>query len=232
MFDSSDLITRRAALRRAAAILGGALSAPTVAGVLAGCDRSSETAASAWVPRTLTPEQSEMVLTMGEHLIPETDTPGARAARVNEFIDAMLTDYYPEQSRTRFLEGLGRVEARAQRVFGRPYAELSPDEKLALTTALNRAAYPEAAQPAGASEEVDPLLQEGDVSRGDERAAPLDSDWDPLDRGRRAFFRTVKELTLVGYYTSEVGSTRELGVNPMGSWRADIPYSEIGHAWA
>ena len=45
-------------------------------------------------------------------------------------------------------------------------------------------------------------------------------------------FRTLKELTLVGYYTSEVGATRELRVNPMGAWHADVPYASLGHAWA
>ena len=49
-------------------------------------------------------------------------------------------------------------------------------------------------------------------------AVELDSDWDPEDVGRQAFFRTLKELVLVGYYTSEVGATQELRVNPMGTW--------------
>ena len=46
------------------------------------------------------------------------------------------------------------------------------------------------------------------------------------------FFRTIKSLTLFGYYTSEVGATQELRVNPMGIYRADIPFDEIGRAWA
>jgi len=44
-------------------------------------------------------------------------------------------------------------------------------------------------------------------------------------------FRRMKELTLVGYYTSEVGSTQELRVMPMGEWKADVPYQEVGRAW-
>jgi hypothetical protein len=42
----------------------------------------------------------------------------------------------------------------------------------------------------------------------------------------------VKELTLVGYYTSEVGATRELRVNPMGRYRGDVPYAAVRTAWA
>ena len=37
---------------------------------------------------------------------------------------------------------------------------------------------------------------------------------------------------LVGYYTSEVGATEELRVNPMGVWLPDIPYGQVGRSWA
>ena len=53
-----------------------------------------------------------------------------------------------------------------------------------------------------------------------------------LTVGDDAFFRTLKELVLVGYYTSEEGATQELRMHPMGSWSADVPYSDIGRAWA
>ena len=46
------------------------------------------------------------------------------------------------------------------------------------------------------------------------------------------FFRTLKELVLVGYYTSEIGATQELRMAPMGSWSGDIPYADVGQAWA
>ena len=45
------------------------------------------------------------------------------------------------------------------------------------------------------------------------------------------FFRKMKELTLVGYYTSEVGATQELRRMPMSEWKADVPYDSIGRAW-
>jgi hypothetical protein len=63
-------------------------------------------------------------------------------------------------------------------------------------------------------------------------AVALDQDWDPEDVGRQSFFRTLKELVLVGYYTSEQGATQELRMNPMGAWRGDVPYSEVKQAWA
>ena len=80
---------------------------------------------------------------------------------------------------------------------------------------------------------ADPALQEGSVTRGDERTLPVAGPpWAPGDVGRGAFFRTLKELVLVGYYTSEVGASEELKVNPMGVWLPDIPYSQVGRSWA
>ena len=137
-----DLLTRRQALARAAYLLGGTLSASTIAGVLAGCEAVSDDATeTGWRPRTLSVEQSEMVLTMGEQILPETDTPGARIARVDRFIDAMLTDYYGEDERLRFLAGLDRAEARAQRVFGQGFGSLGAERQGELVQALNRAAF-------------------------------------------------------------------------------------------
>jgi gluconate 2-dehydrogenase gamma chain len=46
------------------------------------------------------------------------------------------------------------------------------------------------------------------------------------------FFRLVKELTIVGYCTSEAGATKLLKYAPIpGPYRGDIPYSEVGKAW-
>lgn len=47
------------------------------------------------------------------------------------------------------------------------------------------------------------------------------------------FFRIVKELTTLGFFTSEAGATKFLRYDPVpGPWKPDVPYSEIGRAWA
>jgi hypothetical protein len=240
--DTLELMTRRQALARVAYLLGGALAAPTVAGVLAGCGAGADPEGASWTPRTLSREQSEAVLIMGEIILPETDTPGARAARVDRFIDAMLTDYYTEADRRRFLAGLERVESRARDAFGARFGALPADRQLRLVQALNRQAFPAPASPESAPSEqaaaaaaapANPVTQENDVQTGEERAAPtMGGAWHAEDTGPGSFFRRLKELVLVGYYTSELGATKELRVSPMGTWRADIPYDEIGNAWA
>ena len=47
--------------------------------------------ASGYTLRTLNPHQNDTVVAMIDQIIPETDTPGAKGARVNEFIDLILT---------------------------------------------------------------------------------------------------------------------------------------------
>lgn len=242
MADTLGLITRRQALARVAHLLGGALAAPTVAGVLAGCGAAADPEGAGWTPRTLSPEQGEAVLIMGEIILPETDTPGARAARVDRYIDAMLTDYYPEADRRRFLAGLERVESRAREAFGARLGALPAERQLQLVQALNRQAFAERRAPGAAPSEqaaaaaaapANPVVVENDVQTGEERTLPtVGGAWHPEDTGPGSFFRTLKELVLVGYYTSELGATKELRVSPMGSWRADIPYDQVGSAWA
>ncbi|MGH7663791.1 MAG: gluconate 2-dehydrogenase subunit 3 family protein [Gemmatimonadaceae bacterium] len=229
-------ITRRDALRRAALLLGGTLSAPTILGVLAGCGDAPK--AVDWAPRTLTPEQRDMVVAIADAIIPETDTPGARAARVDEFVDAMLSDHYPAEDRERFLAGLARVETRARGEHGKAFGEITGTQQSAIVAELDRLAFSESPppDPGPGAPETSPRVREGDVAVGPPGAGANPADAatpapDATDTGPESFFRMMKELAVVGYYTSEVGSTRELRVNPMVPYRG-IPYTPGTPAWA
>jgi gluconate 2-dehydrogenase gamma chain len=223
-------IDRREALRRAALVLGASLAAPTIAGVLAGCEARGTAIPGGWTPRSLTADEHELVLTIAEHIIPETDTPGARAARVHEFIDTMLADYHPPEIGERVRAGLRRLDGRAHRLHGFGFLDCSHEEQLALLEPLDRAAFADAAhEAAGRSAVADGADgRSGGVGVGDR----IFDEPHPEDDGTESFFRTIKELTVVGYYTSRIGATEELRINPMGSFRADMDYSEIGRAWA
>src|SRR5260370_2117480 len=60
--------------------------------------------------RTLNPHQNATVVLMTDLIIPETDTPGAKAARVNEFIDLTLTEYPTKEQPQYFLSALARLD--------------------------------------------------------------------------------------------------------------------------
>src|SRR5581483_11616823 len=67
-------------------------------------------AASGYQLRTLSPHQNETVVAMIDLIIPATDTPGAKAARVNEFMDVILTDWAHDDERRNFLDGLADID--------------------------------------------------------------------------------------------------------------------------
>jgi len=193
-----ERISRRQALRRVGALLGGLVSAPTIAGVMGGCTRES---GPEWSPDALTAAQNEMVDAISEIIIPATDTPGARAANVNRFVDAMVGESYLPEDRERFLRGLDHLDARCQDEHGASFIDLDAPQQRSLVGELDDNAFGPG-------------------------APAFDPDAPP-------FFRMMKELTIVGYYTSKIGATEELKLNIVpGRHEGDVPYDEIGRAWA
>ena len=223
----SALITRRAALARTATLLGSALAAPTIAGVLAGCGDQKTRIASATAQklRALTPAQEQIVAAVSEVILPATDTPGARDVGVSLFVDRMLADYYTADARAKFLAGLARLDARAIAQHGNPFLSCAAAQQVALIDALDAQLFDSHPLDAGAppSRATGATLDSAPDSTNETRVEDVDP---------RAFYGVLKELTLAGYYTSEAGSTRELRVNPMGRWRADVPYTQLGAGWA
>jgi hypothetical protein len=143
---------------------------------------------SGYALRTFNPHQNATVVIMTDLIIPETETPGAKAARVNEFIDMILTDWAHSDERQKFLTGLEDVDKRSNVLFAKDFVDL---------TALQQ----------------DELLREFDqrlaVERSDLAAKPYIRrlHYNQLEGG---FFEILKHMTLYGYYTSEIGFSKEL----------------------
>ncbi|MBW3553420.1 MAG: gluconate 2-dehydrogenase subunit 3 family protein [Gemmatimonadetes bacterium] len=233
-------MTRREALRRTAWLLGGAISAPTIAGVLAGCGGDRTGAAG----KALTGRQLELVGAIAEHIIPETDTPGAKAVHVDRFVDEMLATYYPEEERALFLAGLAEVDERARQAHGNAFLDCTPEEQLDLLRALDRESFapvPPRAKPRDpappADVDVRARLEGGDSPLPEEVETDtvqwIHGESRRPGRASRPFFRTMKELTVVGYYTSEPGATVELRHEAVpGRYEGCVPLAQIGRAWA
>lgn len=235
-------ITRREAIARTALLVGGTLAAAHLAG--AESTAWATATAPSWRTRTLSGPQSDLVATIAEHIIPATDTPGARAAGVDRFVDVILSDYYKPDERQRFLTGLADVDARSQKANGKTFMASTPTQQLALLRAMDAESYP----PQRVLAKAEPLTSErarmrdslarqsstsvtiSDPTRASADAGASETARRELEQGW--FFRRMKELTLLGYYTSEAGAMKELKVNPMGVYRGDIPYRSVGHSWA
>ena len=146
--------------------------------------------AEGYALRTLNPHQNAAVVAMIDQIIPETDTPGAKGARVNEFIDVILTEWANDTERKNFLDGLADVDKRSNELFGKDFADAAPAQQLTLLRAMDEAA---------AFESID---------RPSRPAAYEEAGRDKQLDGN--FFSVFKNITLHGYYTSEIGFTQEL----------------------
>ena len=87
--------------------------------------------------RVLSPEQNELVTTIGEMIIPETDTPGATSVHVNEFLDLLLAEWSSDEDRTRFLAGLDAIDHETRATYGKRFVELAEPDRIVILRALD-----------------------------------------------------------------------------------------------
>lgn len=136
-------LDRRQALRTLAFGGIGAVAAPAWAEALAALARdhadhahaalAAAAEAAPWTPKVFNAHQNDTVVLLTEMIIPQTDTPGAKAAKVNEFIDLVLDDAN-ETERKQFLNGLAWMDGRSQELFGTDFVSAAPDQQTALLT--------------------------------------------------------------------------------------------------
>lgn len=94
------------------------------------------TAPADWKPKVLNADQDATVTLLSELIIPATDTPGAKAALVNRFVDAVLEDA-DEHERKEFLRGLEWTNLRSQERFGTDFKSATPPQQTELLTAMS-----------------------------------------------------------------------------------------------
>ena len=121
----NETISRRKMLSMTAGAAAGASWVFALDGKGGGVRAAS--ASGDFVPSVFSGEQLESVAVLCETIIPRTDTPGARDARVHEYIDVRLSGRYPDVQR-RFLRGLNWLEGRCSAEFNKPIAQLSESE--------------------------------------------------------------------------------------------------------
>ena len=89
--------------------------------------------------RVLSPDQNELVTMVAEMIIPETDTPGATAVHVNEFVDLLLAEWSSDEDRDRFLKGLEAIDHQSRATYGKRFVELGQSERVLTLQALDGA---------------------------------------------------------------------------------------------
>src|ERR1044071_6373852 len=87
--------------------------------------------------KALNSHQNDTVTTIAELIIPQTTTPGAKAARVNEFIDLMVAEWYDDEEKAIFLDGLADVDARTRGLYGKDFIQCDEKQQTELLQALD-----------------------------------------------------------------------------------------------
>ena len=180
---TAPLISRRDLIR--AALLAGASAAcapvlslaqavPETTPAQRGEDESKQLADPNWKPAFLNEDQNETLIALSDVIIPATDTPGAKEALVNRYLDLVLAGE-PAESQQKFVDGLNYIDTESQRLFGKEFHLLTPEDQNDLLQPL---AYP--------------LRPSFWLNK------------DHPDPGVEHFGR-LKSMIAVAYYTSEIG---------------------------
>jgi len=189
-------MNRREALNQVALLLGGTIVGGSL--FLEGCKTADKKMA---VGLPLTKEQIAFLDEIAETIIPATDTPGAKAAQVGEFMQVMVTDCYEEKDQKIFLEGLNKINEASDKKYQKDFMAISPEQRKELLTGIDK----EAKDYVAAKKKEDP----------------------------NHYFSLMKQLTLLGFFSSEVGATKALRyVAIPGKYEGCIPYKKGDKAWA
>lgn len=194
---------RRTALKHTALILGYAVSGSALTGVLNGCQADNS---PDWTPEVLTKQQFATVSAVADCILPKTDTPGASDLFADRFVDKMLKASYAAEEQKAFVQGLDEFEADCKDTNGKSFSKCSSEQQ---STLLQKYEQQSAGVPANVwGNSVGPM--------------------EPVP-----FYRQLKALVLLGYFTSEEVGENILNYDPIpGKYVACLPVDEVGKAWS
>ena len=193
---------RREAVKNMALYLGLALSVPTFSALFGSCKTEGDKK-----DLSFSQDEQSLIDEIANTIIPDTDTPGAKAAGVGSFIIMMLNDCYEKEDQKRFTRGLKGVNKLANREFSKKFHELSVEQKTELLITLA-----EDTQKFKEEERKRKQTAENIDARGSDAVLAHTGE---EDNAEHYFFSIIHELTLLGYFTSEIGATKALSYVPI-----------------
>jgi gluconate 2-dehydrogenase gamma chain len=187
-------------------MLGFAVSAPAILGVLNGCTAVPELA---FKPVFFTPEQAATISELTEIILPKTDTPGAKDVGVPGFIDQMLKEVYSPEEQQRFMSGLAEFEESSHTEYKKSFKRLDQDQQVAL------------------------FKKHHDQAITESSGTGATGWWNAGSGAEKPFVLKVKELTILGFFTSQDGASKVLQYNAVpGPYQGCVPLAKVGKAWA
>ena len=161
---------------------------------------------------------------IGDTILPQTSTPGAKAANVGQFMTVMINDCYEESDQKVFREGMKMLDDAADKKFGSNFMKLSPQQRHDLLVELDK-------------EAKDYQKKVDDFNKKEEAKEREENTKGNLKYVRQHlsphYFFMMKQLTMLGYFTSKVGMTQALRYEPVpGRYEGCVPYKKGDKAWA
>jgi Gluconate 2-dehydrogenase subunit 3 len=208
------LLTRREAIQRVSLLLG---SVTFVGGsaLLTACERERPAVAAGASVGTFTAEDIAFLDEVAETILPETKTPGAKAAKTGAFMALMVTDAYTLRNQQIFRDGMQSLDEACRREYAVPFIQARPEQRLALLQRLD----------AERQAEIDALDA---MRRSRAPAAPPSTPDTPVH-----YFRMMKELALLGYFTSEIGYRQAMRyIETPGRYDPCAPHKPGEKIWA
>ncbi|WP_140938158.1 gluconate 2-dehydrogenase subunit 3 family protein [Sphingobacterium lumbrici] len=220
-------MNRRQAIQRVAMIIGGSVIGANL--FLEGCTRPSSKDIAILFEQT----NVDLLNELAEAVLPRTSTPGAKDANVGAFIPIMIRDCYTSVDQKSFLEGLSKVDEISQKAFNKKFAVLTQEERLQFVNTLDKEAkdYQKEKREKEKAREQDSRANQNENSTNKQNQSA--NKVNDLDELPNHFFTMLKQLTLIGFFTSEVGMTQALRyVKIPGKFDGDYPYQKGDRAFA
>lgn len=194
-------MNRRDALERVSLILGVSIIGGTT--FLQGCKTNDKKNmdGSGKSLFSLSAEQIAFLDEIADTIIPTTDTPGAKAAKVGIFMNTMVADCYKEADQKIFVEGIAKIDEASKKANGKSFMDAGAQQRTSLLSDINKQ-----------------LKAYNETKKEDDPAH---------------YFGMMKQLTLLGYFTSEIGATQALRyIAVPGKFQGCVPYAKGDKAWA
>jgi hypothetical protein len=210
---------RRELLKMIAIVTGGVVIGGEV--FLTGCKTGAKAADAGFTAANIS-----LLDEIGETIIPATATPGAKAAKIGEFMKIMVTDCYTEIEQTAFTAGISALEEACKKTNSKSFMECTPEQRHGFLVSLEKEAK---AYNTKRDEEDKP-------KREANNKANKDLAWKDHKEFKGApshYYTMMKQLTLWGFFTSKTGATETLRhIAVPGKFDGAFPYIKGDKAWA
>jgi hypothetical protein len=208
---------RRELLKMIAALTGGVVIGGEV--FLSGC-KTNDTA----ITNGFSKDDIAFLDEVAETILPKTKTPGAKDAAVGQFMTVMVNDCYEPANQQVFHEGIKQLDEASKKIYNDGFMKLTPEKRHDLLVSLDKE-----------TKEYQKKKADFDKIQNEKEKAESEKGNSNYKKETMAphYFTMMKQLTLLGFFTSKPGATEALRyVAVPGKYEGSVPYTKGERAWA